>query len=50
MTRYEKRVAKLRKEYKAKVKAREAKAKKVEDTTKAEEKAKAENGENGDAE
>lgn len=34
----------------AKDEAREAKAKKVEDTTKAEEKAKAENGENGDAE
>ncbi len=34
MTRYEKRVAKLRKEYEAKVKAREAKAKKAKGTAK----------------
>jgi hypothetical protein len=39
VTRYEKRVAKLRKEYEAKVKAREAKAKKAKDTTKADDKA-----------
>lgn len=39
MTRYEKRVAKLRKEYEAKVKAREAKVKKAKDTTKADDKA-----------
>ncbi len=39
MTRFEKRVAKMRKEYEAKVKARDAKTQKTKDTTKADDKA-----------